>query len=274
MTNREEQIRDTAERYYLNNEQNNYDDERLSKAFIRGAEWADTNPYNEEIDEVELDKLATKNTIANLGYDFDPHDHTDHYGTNANWASYKNGWKDAYRKVMEYKKIILEQYNNGNYRNDNHCGCGDVKEKIENFKYQKEWNEHDYDVVEMHLSPKAAYQFGCDDMKQKAFDSFCNCTCGGKRDIERYPECKTCELYYEFEKLIGNKDKYNTTKDDLDAIKELFSESMLTPEKINTIKNAVKNMTRVQGIKYIKKHGEGFDNLKSAAIYYDVYISK
>ena len=65
--------------------------------------------------------------------------------------------------------------------------------------------------------------------------------------------------------------KYNTTKDDLDAIKELFSESMLTPERINTIKNVVKNMTRVQGIKYIKKHGEGFDNLKSAAIYYDVY---
>lgn len=57
--------------------------------------------WKEEISEEELDELATNNTIANLGYDFDPHDYTDHYGRNAHWVSYKEGWKDAYRKVIE-----------------------------------------------------------------------------------------------------------------------------------------------------------------------------
>lgn len=41
---RDEQIKDTAERFYLNNEQDNYEDERLYQAFIRGAKWADANP--------------------------------------------------------------------------------------------------------------------------------------------------------------------------------------------------------------------------------------
>lgn len=57
--------------------------------------------WYEEISEEKLDELATKNTITNLGYDFDPHDYTDHYGKNAHWASYKEGWKDAYRKALE-----------------------------------------------------------------------------------------------------------------------------------------------------------------------------
>jgi len=49
--NREEQIKDTAEKFYLNNEQNNYEDERLYKAFIRGAKWADDNPHWVSIDD-------------------------------------------------------------------------------------------------------------------------------------------------------------------------------------------------------------------------------
>lgn len=69
---------------------------------------------------------------------------------------------------------------------------------------------------------------------------------------------------------VWDADKYNTPKDDLDEIEEYFPESMLTLEQIEI----VKNMTRVQAIKYIKENGYGFDGLKSAAIYYDLYISK
>lgn len=69
---------------------------------------------------------------------------------------------------------------------------------------------------------------------------------------------------------VWDADKYNTPKDDLDEIKEYFPESMLTLEQIEI----VKNMTRVQAIKYIKENGFGFDGLKSAAIYYDLYINK
>lgn len=120
--NRKEQISDTAEHFYLNNEQNNYDDERLSKAFIRGAEWADANPYINE---------------------------------------------------------------------------------VKNFDYQKEWDDHDYDAIEMHLPPKAAYQFGCDDMKQKALDSFCNVKCGTHRPCEQFDyKNHLCEDFCIFEKLL------------------------------------------------------------------------
>lgn len=123
------------------------------------------------------------------------------------------------------RKIVLEKFDNDDYRvtffnDDNHWGGDiifnekdgvihdDVKEEIEieeinNFDYQKQWDEHDYDAVEKSMSPKSAYQFGCDDMKQKALDAFCNCICAGKRDIELYHECKTCKLYYEFEKLLN-----------------------------------------------------------------------
>lgn len=69
---------------------------------------------------------------------------------------------------------------------------------------------------------------------------------------------------------VWDKNKYNTPKDDLDDVKEFFPESMLTPKQIET----VKNMSRPQAIKYIKENGYGFDGLKSAAIYYDLYISK
>lgn len=41
---RESDIRDTAYKFYLNEEQTTCDDERLYRAFIRGAEWADSNP--------------------------------------------------------------------------------------------------------------------------------------------------------------------------------------------------------------------------------------
>lgn len=60
--NRKEQISDTAERFYLNNEQNNYDDERLSKAFIRGAEWADEHPKDKR--QLLTDEMIIK--IINL----------------------------------------------------------------------------------------------------------------------------------------------------------------------------------------------------------------
>lgn len=72
-------------------------------------------------------------------------------------------------------------------------------EEVKNFDYQKEWDDHDYAAIEMHLPPKAAYQFGCDDMKQKAINSFCNVKCGVSRPCDKN---HLCEDFCKFEKLL------------------------------------------------------------------------
>ena len=51
--------------------------------------------------EEELYDIATKNTIAELGYEYDANDHTDHSGANAHWASYRLGWIAGYKKAKE-----------------------------------------------------------------------------------------------------------------------------------------------------------------------------
>ena len=60
--------------------------------------------------------------------------------------------------------------------------------------------------------------------------------------------------------IIGEEENFDFKKE--------FPDSYFVMEHINKIKS----MTRVQAIKYIKENGQGFDNLKLAAIYYDTYI--
>lgn len=66
MMNRKEQIADVAEKFYLNNEQNNYEDERLYNAFIRGAEWADSNRFNDNLINKIIDLLYEANKEVRL----------------------------------------------------------------------------------------------------------------------------------------------------------------------------------------------------------------
>lgn len=49
MEQREKQIKDIAEKFYLNEEQPLSDDMEKYRAFIRGAEWADKSPSDDMI---------------------------------------------------------------------------------------------------------------------------------------------------------------------------------------------------------------------------------
>lgn len=49
---REKQIKDIAEKFYLNEEQPLSDDMEKYRAFIRGAEWADKNPSDKLVKKI------------------------------------------------------------------------------------------------------------------------------------------------------------------------------------------------------------------------------